>query len=302
MVTSTGSGLAVPDWPLSYGTWFPPMVGGVFYEHGHRMVAAGVGVLVLCLTLWLGLAEKRRWVRTLGLSALATVVIQGILGGMTVLFFLPTPLSLSHGILAQIFFVLTVLVAYSQSSERKEAEGRERVVYPRILQLSFLFMMLVYGQLVLGALMRHTDSGLAIPDFPRAGGYWIPPFHEDMLSRINAFRFGLHLGPVAMHHVVIHFVHRLGAIVLAAAILWLNGACLKIYKKDPRVMSTLYSLDLLVVAQLLLGVFTVLSRKSVVMTTFHVATGAAVLGASVLLLLRLAPLSFRETKRALLSG
>src|SRR3990167_9279428 len=85
MVTSTGSGLSVPDWPLSYGSFFPPMVGGVFYEHGHRMIASTVGFFMLCLAVWLGIKEKLRWVKNLGFFALGAVILQGILGGLTVL-------------------------------------------------------------------------------------------------------------------------------------------------------------------------------------------------------------------------
>ena len=86
MVTSTGSGLAVPDWPLSYGTFFPPMVGGVFYEHGHRMVASLIGFMMLVLCIWLWIKEERRWVKILGSVALLAVILQGVLGGTTVLF------------------------------------------------------------------------------------------------------------------------------------------------------------------------------------------------------------------------
>src|SRR5262245_31160383 len=94
MVTSTGSGLSVPDWPLSYGMIFPPMVGGVFYEHGHRMVASFVGLLTLILAIWTGLKEGRSWVRRLTFWALAAVIAQGLLGGITVKFFLPPAVSI----------------------------------------------------------------------------------------------------------------------------------------------------------------------------------------------------------------
>ena len=264
MVTSTGSGLAVPDWPLSYGTLFPPMVGGVFYEHGHRMVAALVGVLMLCLAIWLGVAEKRRWVRTLSFYAFAAVVAQGLLGGLTVLFFLPTPISVFHGVLAQTFFVLTILIAYSQSLERRSTEMQTRETDPIALRLSMLLSFFVYAQLILGALMRHTDPGLAIPNF-------------------------------------LLFIHLLGAVVIVVAALCLNVACIRVYKKKSNIRGTLYLLDLLILAQLLLGLSAVLTRQSVVITSFHVVTGAAVLGASVLLVLRAAPLSLRETKRLLLN-
>ena len=100
LVTSTESGLSVPDWPLSYGRLMPPMVGGVFYEHGHRMVATAVGILTILLAVWLSRREPRAWVRRLGYAALAAVVAQGVLGGLTVLFLLPMAVSVAHACLA----------------------------------------------------------------------------------------------------------------------------------------------------------------------------------------------------------
>ena len=96
LVTSTGSGLAVPDWPLSYGTLFPPIVGGILYEHGHRMAAAVVGLLVVVQALVITVREPRRWVRVLAWVAVGTIVAQGVLGGLTVLFLLPTPISMTR--------------------------------------------------------------------------------------------------------------------------------------------------------------------------------------------------------------
>jgi len=298
MVTSTESGLAVPDWPLSYGTFFPPMVGGVFYEHGHRMVAAFVGFLTLCLALWLGAAEKRRWVRNLGFLALLTVIVQGVLGGITVLFFLPTPVSVSHAVLAQTFFILTILIAYSQSHEYQTGDFK-KTPHPNILKLALFFSVLVYLQLILGALMRHTGSGLAIPDFPKSGGYWIPLFNEEMLSNINRWRFDFDLGPVTWTQVIIHFVHRLGAFVITLLLFCLNGVCIKYYKKNRLILSTLICLNVLIMTQLFLGISTVLTQKSAWITSFHVLFGAAVLGTSFLLFLRLAPPSFQDVKRIL---
>src|SRR6185295_17208976 len=116
LVTSTDSGLSVPDWPTTYGSnmfTFPPSkwVGGIFYEHGHRLIASGVGFLTIILTAWLWLTESRRWVRWLGVVALAAVITQGILGGLTVLFFLPAAISTAHAGLAEIFFCLVVSIA-----------------------------------------------------------------------------------------------------------------------------------------------------------------------------------------------
>ena len=106
LVTSTNSGLSVPDWPTSYG-WnmftFPPSkwVGGIVYEHGHRLIASTVGFLTIVLAVWLWMSERRRWMRWLGVSALGAVIAQGVLGGLTVLFFLPWWISSAHATLAQ---------------------------------------------------------------------------------------------------------------------------------------------------------------------------------------------------------
>ncbi len=299
MVTSTGSGLAVPDWPLSYGTLFPPMVGGIFYEHGHRMVAAAVGLLVLCLTIWLGVKEKRRWLRWLGIAVLGIVVLQGALGGLTVLFLLPTPISVAHAVLAQTFFVLTIIIAYSLSLERQRRELAPDHAPPLFLKATLFLGVLIYLQLILGALMRHTGSGLAIPDFPTMGGYWLPPFNETMLRHINGWRFEHDLPMVSMAQVVIHFVHRLGSLVIASMVIFLNIIARRDRGPDKTIMQTMNMLNILVVGQIALGVATVLSQKSAYITSTHVMTGAATLGVFVLLFLRVAPLSSGDLKKAL---
>ena len=116
LVTSTGSGLSVPDWPNTYGQFmftFPldKMVGGIRFEHSHRLIASTVGFLILVLAVWLWRAEPRAWVRRLGYLALAAVITQGILGGITVLWYLPEPISIAHASLAQIVFCLTTAIA-----------------------------------------------------------------------------------------------------------------------------------------------------------------------------------------------
>src|SRR2546423_3707977 len=116
LVTSTASGLSVPDWPTSYG-WsmftFPPSkwVGGILYEHSHRLIASTFGFLTIVLAVWLWISEPRRWLRRLGLAALGAVVAQGVLGGITVLLFLPAIISTAHAGLAEIFLCLTVAIA-----------------------------------------------------------------------------------------------------------------------------------------------------------------------------------------------
>lgn len=299
MVTSTGSGLAVPDWPLSYGTLFPPMVGGIFYEHSHRMVAATVGFLTFGLTIWLGIKEKRRWVRRLGIGALCAVVCQGILGGMTVLFLLPTSISVMHAVLAQTFFILTIIIAYSLSLERQGREFSPAHAHPVFLRITLFFVALVYIQLILGALMRHTESGLAIPDFPRMGGYWIPPFNDAMLRHINDWRFEHDLPMVNMAQVMIHFVHRAGAVLIAVTVGLLDVVAVREKIKDRAVVWTILALNAFIVVQICLGIVTVLSEKSPHITSTHVMAGAATLGVVVLLFLRTAPLSWLKFKSAI---
>ena len=297
LVTSTGSGLSVPDWPLSYGMLFPPMVGGIFYEHGHRMVAASVGFLTLMMATWLAFAEQRRWLRNLGFLALAAVIAQGLLGGITVLFLLPTPVSVSHAVLAQSFLLLTIVIAYSLSRERSRRE-QHAVDAPVMLQrVSLVALVIIFLQLILGALMRHTGSGLAIPDFPLTAGRWIPAFDEPTLSRINAMRFAIGFKPVTMGQVVIHFAHRLGALSVLLAVASLTAIALRSARTQRRIMMTVLALDLLVALQVTLGALTVWSRKAPYITSLHVLTGALILGTCMLLVLRSHPVTLTGMPR-----
>src|SRR3954465_12981875 len=136
-VTSNQAGLSVPDWPLSYGKVMPEMKGGVFYEHGHRMIASLVGFLTVILAIWLWRADDRRWIRNLGLGALAAVIVQGVLGGMTVKFMLPKPVSISHACLAQMFFSATVAIAiFTSSSWKRGPEIVEDSGWPSLRSLA----------------------------------------------------------------------------------------------------------------------------------------------------------------------
>lgn len=294
MVTSTDSGLSVPDWPLSYGMVFPPMVGGVFYEHGHRMVATLVGFLTLCLAVWLGVKEKRRWIKVLGFCALGAVILQGVLGGITVLFYLPDAISVSHGVLAQTFFILTIIIAYSLSVERQAAVESGRTVSSAFIKLAIGFAVLVFVQLIIAAVMRHTKSGLAIPDFPTMGGAWIPTFDQAMLDRINARLFELNRDYVTMGQVVIHFIHRLMALVILIYAFVLTKAGVKEYRSNPAVLMTFRILGGVLLAQIVLGILTVWMQRSPVITSLHVVIGAGLLGVSVLLILRSSPIRWNQ--------
>jgi cytochrome c oxidase assembly protein subunit 15 len=161
LVTSNDAGLSVPDWPLSYGKLMPKMEGGIFFEHGHRMVATTVGFLTIILAVWLWRREPRRWMRRLGFIALAAVIAQGLLGGMTVIFMLPKPVSISHACLAQLFFSTTVLIALFTSAEwRRELPMVEDPGSPSLHALATAVPLCVLAQLALGAAARHKALGV----------------------------------------------------------------------------------------------------------------------------------------------
>jgi cytochrome c oxidase assembly protein subunit 15 len=270
MVTSTGSGLAVPDWPTTYGYSmfsFPlaKMVGGIFYEHGHRLIATAVGLLTIGLVIWLWRAEPRRWVRRLGLAALGIVILQGLLGGLTVLLFLPDAVSISHAGLAQIFFCMTIALALVTS--RTWRVPSRPLVEDHTLERRLLVLAgLVYAQILIGATMRHTGAGLAIPDFPLAFGRVIPPVWTDQIA--------------------IHFAHRAGALVVTVFVLLTAAYIWRTHPDRPELVRPAWLLVMLVATQVALGGLVILTARQPVVNTLHVATGAAVLGTTVVLMLR----------------
>lgn len=156
MVTSTDSGLAVPDWPLSYGQWLPRMTGGVFFEHGHRMIAAGVGFLILVMagvTQW---EERRPGVHRLAWATLALVILQGVLGGVTVYYDLAVSTSAAHAVLGQTLFCLLIAMAELVNEEAVPADAPAG----GLLGASVLALAALWAQLVLGAILRHGGSGI----------------------------------------------------------------------------------------------------------------------------------------------
>jgi cytochrome c oxidase assembly protein subunit 15 len=271
MVTSTGSGLSVPDWPNTYG-WFmfafpvEKWVGGIFYEHSHRLIASTVGFLIVVLAAWLWRAEPRPWVRRLGYIALGAVITQGVLGGITVLWYLPDPISIAHASLAQIVFCLTVTIALTTSPgwRRGYAAG---LPDDRVLQkIAIATTAMVYVQILLGATMRHTDAGLAIPDFPLAFGHFIPPHWDAKIA--------------------IHFAHRVGALCVTTMILATTAHVFYHHRRRSELLRPSVLLLVLVALQITLGAFTVWSGRQPVINSLHVVTGASVLVTSLVLTLR----------------
>ena len=282
LVTSTGSGLAVPDWPNTYGQFmfsFPlsKMVGGILYEHGHRMIASIVGFLTVILAVWLWLKEPRRWVKWFGVGALLAVIVQGVLGGLTVLFLLPTPISVLHGTLAQIFFCMTICLSIFTSKSWLEKEPNlADTQKPNLQDLALLSIGVVFLQLILGAIMRHTGSGLAIPDFPLAFGKIIPPIHSQQVA--------------------IHFLHRIGAVLVSISVTWTCVRIFRSHRNQPALVRTAGILLSSLVLQILLAAITIWTKKAVIPTTAHVATGAFILGTSLFLTLQIQML-FKAQKK-----
>jgi cytochrome c oxidase assembly protein subunit 15 len=283
LVTSNQAGLSVPDWPTSYG-WnmftFPysKWVGGIFYEHGHRRVASFVGLLTMILASWTWLRESRLWLRVLSLIALFAVITQGILGGLTVKYLLPTPVSMTHACLAQTFFCMTIALAFFTSPTWKHGLPRVRDSHSgaTLTTLCALTTGAVYIRLLLGAWMRHTQSGLAIPDFPLAFGKLIPEFTN--------------------YHIAIHFAHRVGAVLVVATILWTFTRLFREHRQDSLLFRPAIVMLVLVCAQLTFGAFAIWTEKAPIITTVHVATGALILGTSFLLTLRAFGSVARETE------
>ena len=272
LVTSTGSALAVPDWPLSYGMLMPPMVGGIFYEHGHRMIAGPVGLLMIGLAVWLHLREPRAWVRRLGLAALGLIVTQAVLGGITVLLLLPPAVSTAHACLGQAFFCIAVTLALVTSRAWKQARPEPASAVSTgdtaspVVRLGIITTSAVFLQLAIGALMRHTDSGLSIPDFPLSFGHLIPPFES--------------------YHVAIAFAHRLGALVVTACIGTTVATVFRRHRRASAILGPAIALLTLLFCQVALGAFTVWSAKAIAITTAHEVTGALILATSLVLTLQ----------------
>ena len=274
MVTSTDSGLAVPDWPNTYGHFmfsFPleNMVGGILYEHGHRMIASTVGFLTIVLAAWTWMVEPRRWLRWLAVIALCAVILQGILGGITVLYLLPAPVSIGHAGLAQIFFCITIGLSVF-TSPGWQAE-RNPVQDPTLRLAALTTTVMVYVQIMLGATMRHIEAGMAIPDFPLAFGHLVPPFWNP--------------------GVAVHFAHRLGAIFVTLAIAATAGHIWHYHRSRPQLVRPAAVMVLLVLVQVTLGAYVVWSGLQPVINTAHVVNGALVLATSLVVTLR----SFRSS-------
>lgn len=262
LVTSNDAGLATEDWPLSNGQFFPEMVGNLFWEHGHRMVATTVGLLTIGLVIFLFWKEQRRWVRRLGLFALFMVIAQGLLGGLTVKLMLPLAVSTAHATLAQIFFCITVALAVftSRGWTSQQVNLEETGTLP-VRYVCFAATTTICLQLILGATLRHSAT-------------WDKHLPTDLLIA--------HIGGAI----------AVTLVLACAAIMILRRYSGEAFLARPAVIA----LALLAV-QLLLGVSAYVTRLAspndpqplqpmVAITVAHVACGALVFATTIVLTLR----------------
>jgi cytochrome c oxidase assembly protein subunit 15 len=295
LVTSHGVGMAVPDWPTTYGYnmfFFPTSqwVGGIFYEHSHRLVASGIGFLTIILCAWLWVKEERRWLRWLGVAALLAVILQGVLGGLRVTR-MKDELGIFHAALAQSFFCLLGAIALWTSRwwrERGERAGRKMSIYAAD-GFRYLFATvtgLIFCQLVLGATMRHQHAGLAIPDFPAAYGAVWPATDSGSVARYNQARGEVRaLNPITAAGIRLHMAHRFVAFAILLAVSWLAGRTVRRLGLSTALGRLVVVWLALVLGQATLGAATIWTDKAADVATAHVAMGALSLLAGVLLTL-----------------
>lgn len=305
-VTSKGAGLAVPDWPNTFGYnmfLFPvsKWVGGIFSEHIHRLIASTIGFLTIILALWLWRVEPRRWLRNLGFAALALVILQGVLGGLRVTL-LKDEIGIFHACLAQLFFglLIVITVATSRLWQRISTEGLPSGAARSLARLALLTTSVIFAQLALGATMRHQHRDLAILDFPAAYGQVIPRLSDAKLAEINAWRNARAFSEVTPYQIWLQMAHRFLALVVAAGVI----ACLFRSRAVELRATPLARLAdtwfLLLACQLTLGAWVIWSNKAADVATAHVAVGATMLALGVTIStisLRLSPRAETVTRR-----
>jgi heme a synthase len=281
LVTSHDAGMSVPDWPNSYGYnmfLFPikDWVGGIFFEHTHRLLASATGFLTAILTVWLWLKDSRKWMRWLGVAAFLDVVAQGILGGLRVVL-ADAHLGIFHAIVGQLFLVLMCSIALFTSRFWLElANGEKSFSVPRSLRtLALLATLLIFCQLIIGATMRQAHAGLSIPDFPLAYGKIWPDTSANAVAGYNEHRMELYaVNPITAFQIILQMVHRLTALAIfffVAACAW--QAWRRLGKKDSLTKFALFWLALIFL-QIALGAATIWTNKAADVATAHVMGGA----------------------------
>jgi heme a synthase len=287
LVTSHGAGMAVPDWPNSFGYnmfLFPVSrwVGDVFFEHTHRLIASGVGLLTIALCVLTVMIEDRLWVKWLTGIAVIAVIVQGVLGGLRVTEH-NAVLGLFHGCLAQGFFaiVATVALVTSRFWCRIKQAANERDI--RSLRFwTIIVTAMLFIQLVLGASMRHSHAGLSIPDFPTSYGRIFPPLDAASIARINEARIATQ-APISSGLILLQYIHRVWAVLIVVGLTSVAIRILRRQQLAAPVRSIAGFWLVLVFIQFALGAWTVWSNKAADIATSHVFVSAVTFISGVLL-------------------
>ncbi|MEN3371339.1 MAG: heme a synthase [Verrucomicrobiota bacterium] len=282
MVTSKGVGLAVPDWPTTFGYnmfLFPVSrwIGGIFFEHTHRLIASTVGFMTIILAVWIWWADNRRWLLNLGFAALGAVILQGVLGGLRVTL-LKDEIGIFHACLAQAFLGMLVVITLATSQLwRRLANNSPSTAVRTLARFVICTTLVIYLQLGLGATMRHQHRDLSILDFPAAYGAIIPDTSPAKLAEINAWRDARALSDVAPFHIWLQMTHRFVALIISAGVI----ASLFLSRRTGQNAGTLSRFAdvwfLLFACQITLGAWVIWSNKAADIATAHVAVGATML-------------------------
>lgn len=277
LVTSNNAGLSVPDWPTTQGSlWkIPPLIGGVKYEHIHRMIAEFVGLLTIVVAIWTWIVDKRRWMRVLTLSAVLGVIFQGVLGGLTVLKLLPPAISTAHAVIGQTMFcVLAAITVFTSKSWLQEPAEKisQRESKPLIRHL-WMLLGFLYLQLILGAAFRHVWTKLG----PVGAERW------PAKKIIHMFLYP----------------HILNSLIVAGLIVYIGMWVLTRYRNMAQLRRPAHFLTMLLVLQLLLGFAAYVTRVVygvnelqptfglVATTVAHIGVGALLLAFAVILLIQI---------------
>lgn len=266
LVTGTGSEKAVPDWPLSFGQFFPPMKGGVLFEHGHRLVAGSVGLLMLGLAFAIQKWEERRWVKALAWCALGIVGLQSVLGGLSILRGLPLGVAVFHSGLAPAFFCLTVVLALVSSRQWIERQPKK---FPSskipLSTWALAGTVAVYFEILIGALLRYSGAGSSKPDFSVGLSQFV--FKGGFLQLMAGFG------------------HIVWSVMVLALVTFVFFLVKRRYPGHKGLGGPAQAAVLLVWAQFFLGAMVVITNFGVVPTTIHIAMGSAVLASMLVLTL-----------------
>lgn len=285
LVTSHEAGMSVPDWPTSlnhnmFALPFKFWQGGIFYEHTHRLFASVVGVMTTVLAIWIWLKDSRKWMKWVGIAAFFGVAVQGAIGGLRVIL-TDAQLGIVHGVVGQAFFVLMCAIALFTSRFWEKISGQKKLNVPRGLRtLVLATTILIFFQLVLGATMRGQHAGLAIPDFPLAYGQIWPDTSPAAVQHYNATSSNMII--ITAFQIILQMIHRLVALAVFVCVATCAvKAWRQLGRRDALTKFALFWLAL-ILAQIGLGAWTVLSNKAADIATAHVLGGALALATGAL--------------------